>query len=428
MKIQKLIPGVLLVLISAMLPVHAALSPDDGRIVYLKAIDLAKIENAAIDSLSLKAVKNGELVTIPSQIDEMTEEGYVYFEKGKYKNSGKEGIFDQQDVLMFMLKDAGVARGNKKILDGKLLAEIEVTHMTGKKSYVYLVQDALIKSDELYVRYSVDTGRVESDYYYLKSRPDNAFVWEELYVESYDGKNKHYPFDTMKLRFGSSVAFVGPRLNFSNNSIVAKPVADKTGSIRSIAQYKLQVKIAGIPFLSFDLQTFMTEQSLRYIALMEIPRVRRTLVSRPAVFITLDGRELNGAKTYFGIDPANPAITDSMISENEEALMQKEITRDANWIMLSTGNKLDGLAILNYSHFDDYPVSPFIQDDAEAENKPEFHKGQSPNLGFQIKGMPTKGVQVIDVTLHLFDDEVKSDLDKFVYQYKAKTPVAVKYF
>ena len=71
MNIQKLIPGVLLVLISAMLPVHAALSPDDGRIVYLKAIDLAKIENAAIDSLSLKAVKNGELVTIPSQIDEM---------------------------------------------------------------------------------------------------------------------------------------------------------------------------------------------------------------------------------------------------------------------------------------------------------------------------------------------------------------------
>src|SRR5690606_5999653 len=125
----------------------------------------------------------------------------------------------------------------------------------------------------------------------------------------------------------------------------------------------------------------------------EIPRIRRTLVSRPAVFITLDGRELNGTKTYFGIDPSKPSITDGQISEVEENLMQKEITPDSNWIMMSTGDNLDGLAVLNYSHFDDYPVTPFIQDDFEAENKPEFHKGQSPNLGFQLQGVPMKGVQ-----------------------------------
>lgn len=331
---------------------------------------------------------------------------------------------------MFMLKDAGEKRTTQKFIDGKLLAEIEATYMSGAKGYVYLVEGSVLGSDELYVRYSADTGRVESDYYYLKSKPDNAFVWEEIYVESFDGKNKHYPFDTMKLRFGSSVAFVGPRLNFSNNSIVAKPVEDKIGSIRSIAQYKLQVKIGGIPFLSFDLQTFMAEQNIRYLALMEIPRVRRTLISKPAVFITLDGRELDGTETRFAGYLDKPAITDGKISEAEQELMQGEMSSENNWIMLSTGNHLSGLALLNFSEFDKYPVSPFIQDDPEEENKPEFFKGQSPNIGFQLKGMAMKGVQVIDVTLHLFADDVDSDgnLDKFVKQFKAPTHISVKYF
>jgi len=408
--------------------VVVAVTPDDGRIVTVRALELGKLKNIPIESLSLKAMKNGNMTAIPFQIDEMTEEGYVYFKEGKYKNSGETDIFDQQDVLMFMLKDAGENKRNAKVLDGKLLAEIEVTFMSGKKGYVYLVKDALIKSDEVYVRYSVESGRLETDYYYLKVKPDNAFVWEELYIESFDGKNKNYPFDTMKLRFGSSIAFVGPRLNFSNNNIVAKPVADKTGPIRSIAQYKLQVKIAGIPFLSFDLQTFMNEQGLRYLALMKIPRLRRTLVSKPAVFISLDGRELDGARTYYAGALDKPALADGKISKEEDALTQSELDSENNWILMSTGDNLDSLAILNFSHFDQFPVSPFIHDDNEAENQPEFYKGQSPNVGWQLKGMALKGTQVIDVTLHIFGDEITSDLDKFAKQYKAGTHFSVKYF
>lgn len=404
------------------------ITPDDGRIVNVRALELGKVMGAKIESLSLMVMKNGKLVPIPSQIDEMTEEGYVYFKEGDYKNSGQDGIFDQQDVLMFMLKDAGDKKGNLEVKDGKLLAELEATFMTGRKVYVYLIQNSLITSEQVYVRYSVDSGRVETDFYALQVKPDNAFVWEDIYVESFEGKNKHHPFDTMKLRFGSSVAFVGPRLNFSNNNIVAKPVADKTGAIRSVTQYKLQVKLAGVPFLSFDLQTFMNEQSLRYIALMKIPRIRRTLVSRPAVYISLDGRDLDGAKTIFGADLNQPAIADGKISKAEEALMEKEMTENENWNLLSTGNNLDFLAILNFSEFGKYPVSPFIQDGLDVDNEPEFYKGQSPNVGFQLKGMAMKGVQVIDVTLHLFNDEVKSDLAKFAKQVKAETPVAVKYY
>lgn len=105
------------------------------------------------------------------------------------------------------------------------------------------------------------------------------------------------------------------------------------------------------------------------------------------------------------------------------------MSAENNGIMLSTGNHLSGLALLNFSEFDKYPVSPFIQDDPEEENKPEFFKGQSPNIGFQLKGMALKGVQVINVTLHLFADDVESgDLNKFVKQFKAPTHVEVKYF
>lgn len=53
------------------------MTPDEGRIVYIKANTLTKVKDKALDRLSLFAVKNGKIVPIASQIDEMTEEGYV---------------------------------------------------------------------------------------------------------------------------------------------------------------------------------------------------------------------------------------------------------------------------------------------------------------------------------------------------------------
>lgn len=403
-------------------------TPDDGRVVKVNAKTLDRLRGLKNDSLSLASVKNGRLVSIPSQIDEMTTEGYVYFEKGKFEAAGQAEVFDEVDELLFMLKDAGPKKSSKAKFDGKILSEIEVLNHKGQSRYVYVVQDAKILSEDVYVRYSSDAGRVETAFYSLQVDPKNAFIWKEYIAENYDGDHIRTPFDTMKLRFGSSVGFIGPRLNFSNNSIVAKPIAERTGPIRATTQYKMTLKIAKIPFLSMHLQIFRTEQSIRYNAIMKIPRLRRTLITRPAIYLSLDGYDLNGTTIRVAGGPDQPAVVDGDISDAEEKMMEVKMNADNNWIWLSTHHHYDNLTFLDFSEYDDIDVTTFIQDDPEAKNKPEFHLGQGPNIGYQIHGLPLKGIQSIDVTIYAFADDVVSDINEFASKVKAAPQIKARFY
>ena len=327
-----------------------------------------------------------------------------------------------------MLKDAGKQKLAKTAVDGKLLSEIEVALANGDKRYVYVVQHARILSEAVYVRYSAGMGRVETDFYTLQVDPRNAFIWQEYTVESYDGQHVRQPFDTMKLRFGSNIGFVGPRLNFSNKSIVAKPIAERTGAIRATTQYKMTLKVAGIPFIGMHLQIYRTAQSIRYQAIMKVPRLRRMLITRPAIYLSLDGYDLQGTTIRVANGPKEPALVDGAISVIEEEMMKAALDADNNWIWMSTHNHYDNITILNYSEYGKISVNPFIQDDPKAKNKPEFYVGQTPNIGYQLNGLPLKGTQVIDGSFYAYGDDIETDIEKFVAIVKRQAVINVKYY
>src|SRR5690606_12358359 len=151
---------------------------DNALVVSITPAELDVIRGHDTSPYSLAAVKDGALKPIPYQFDERTESGFIYMknnpDKAKKEDPlvGKEGFFDGNDQLIFMMKDGGARKSSSMKADGELLAEIAVDNYKGEQRYVYLVKGARLQSEDYYVRFSAQLGRVETDYYALKVDPD----------------------------------------------------------------------------------------------------------------------------------------------------------------------------------------------------------------------------------------------------------------
>lgn len=392
---------------------------DKTRVVSLTPAQLTAIKGGKIASYSLASVIGGRMAPIPFQFDEHTKSGYIFMKELDKKEKeddpllGNEGFFDENDELIFMLKDAGPRRKTGMAADGKVISEIEVRTYDKQPLYVYLVEDARVESDNFYVRYSSQLGRVETDYYALKVNPKNAFMWEEFYYESFDGTHPRKPVDTIKIEM-KAYAFGGVPNLITNKNLVAKAIAEKSGPIRSTTQYKLTLTYLKTPLLNMKLQIVHHEHEITYDAITEIPTVRRRLIGRPSMKITLDGYDLQGAEFRIKNGPKQPAIVDGEISTVEEQVLATPVeTGVSNWLFLDS---LYGFSLLsNYSVVADEPVPLNIvyEDNMDELDKNEYYKGKSPNAGFGIPFIPLNGVMRITVDLNLYNEALDIKADDF---------------
>jgi len=126
---------------------------DSARVITLKPDQVTAIKGAKISSYSLAAVSGGRMTAIPYQFDERTQSGYVFMKDldKKYKEEdpllGNEGFFDENDELIFMLKDAGPRRKNGMSADGLVISEIEISTYDKHQFYVYIIEGARLESE-----------------------------------------------------------------------------------------------------------------------------------------------------------------------------------------------------------------------------------------------------------------------------------------
>ncbi len=407
---------------------------DNAKVIALTPAELGILNNKNPQSYSLVAVKRGKLEPIPYQFDEIRESGFVFMKdinaKGKDDDAlvGKEGVFDGKDELLFMLKDAGERKTNFMKADGKLIAEISVLNASGEPRYVYLVKDALLSSEQHYVRFSSTLGRVETDYYALKVDPGNAFMWQEFSYDSFTGEKPGRPLDTVTLRMYSNALAVVP-LNLNNKHMIAKVVAEKSGPIRSTTEYKVVVALMKAPIMNFTLQIEHTEQSVSYNSRVFIPAVRRRMVSKAAMNASFDGNNLLGASVYASEGPTQPGIVDGQVSEIEKEMLKVEFkTNEPSWVLLSTK---DGFSFMN--HFivetdEEIPMGIVYEENPNHSEPPEYFKGQMPMLGFMMHRTPLKGFMQVTNTAYMFDDEVKGDAHAFAKAVASKPKVTTVNF
>ena len=392
---------------------------DKARVVALNTEQLSAIKGNKISSYSLAAVKGGRMTAIPYQFDERTQSGYIYMkdldEKAKKDDPilGNEGFFDEKDELLFMFKDAGVRRKNGMASDGKIVSEIQLETYEKKKVYVYLIEEARVESEDFYVRYSSQLGRVETDYYALKVDPKNAFMWKEFYYDSFDGAHPRKPVDTIKIQMKAN-AFGGVPVTLTNKNIVAKAIAEKSGPIRATTQYKMTLTYLRTPLLNMKLQIVHHEQEISYDAQTEVPAVRRRLVGKPSLKIGLDGYDLQGATMRVKDGPSEDGIVDGEISDIENQMMGIPVEAGVtNWLWLDS--KYGFAMFSNYRIEADSEVAMniLLEDDLDAKDKSEYYKGRLPTLGFGIPFIPLKGSLRIIVDLKMYDQVLDIDVEKF---------------
>jgi len=385
---------------------------DKTRVVSLSPTDLPALKDTNPKDYSLASVKNGRLVAIPFQIDEKRESSFIYMKEKDKKDKkedplvGKELFFDGNDELIFMFKDAGDRLKSMMRVDGTLISEIEVDDFNGNKKYIYLVKDAVTESDVFYVRFSSELGRVETDYYALKVDPNNAFMWEEFYFDSFVGAKVGRPIDTIKLRMYSKALAAVP-LNLNNKHMVAKVVAEKSGPIRSTTEYKVTLKLMGSPIMFFDLQIVHHEQSFSYNSRVTIPAIRRRLVSKAAMNASVDFVDMYGAQVTTSATPTLIGVVDGETSEVERQIKEAAFNiNEQNWIFM--GSK-DGFSMLNefiVETQEDLPMGVVYEETKDEELAPEYYKGQMPMLGFFMHKTPLQGFMQITNKTTMYADPI----------------------
>lgn len=400
--IKALIVGSFLLITSFSQAAHSSqpLSAIDAfKTIMIDGIELPDAIGQPIEQFSLAAVIDGDIEPIPYQIDEYNEGGAVYFDDWDVPIAGSKGIFDPEDKLLFIYKDAGSRIQPHHRHDGQLVHEISLTSKSGHLRYVYLVKNSRLKSDEQYVRYSSDEAIVETDFYSITYNKENHINWDDFSIENYDGEEN--PFDALKIRLETGIISELVQTELNNRSLVAIPKGEHIGPIRTTTQMELTFWLLKLPIIRISLQLHHYPNSLIYDVRSILPAARRKMLADPKVYLSLEGNKLFGTETRTALGPKQPAITNGTIDEIEKQHIENGISIDNNWIWATTLRNLDFLAFFDFNSDRKQEISLHYNDDLTMVDPPERFDGQLPNVGYKIHTLPDSGFFGFTVGIHI---------------------------
>lgn len=364
----------------------AELAP--SRIITVKGESFPLVIGQPLERFSLVSVHNGRLNAIPYQIDDMDVEGGVYIPESGIPVAGREGRLDEQDEILFMLRDAGPRKKPEMPVDGTIVGEI-ATQADGQIRFVYLVADSRLRTDAQHVRYSADLGHLETDYYSLSVNPDNALLWDDFQFYAFTGTQES-PLDTMKLRMRAGFLLPFLKVELDNKNFVAKTLGTKVGPIRATAEYRMRIFFMKVPMLKASVQAQYSASGFSYLTRMDIPKFRRKMARRPSVSISMDGNQLMGAEI---ITPyhAKSSKVDGQLDQVETVAVNQTPDLERHWILVRTHDNLDIFATFEFQGGNRVPLALYLKDDANIQDKPERFRGQLPNIGWEMKDLPGDG-------------------------------------
>ncbi|OUS27042.1 hypothetical protein A9Q99_17720 [Gammaproteobacteria bacterium 45_16_T64] len=360
------------------------------KVIMVDGEDITQALGKNIHTLSLAAVVDEELEPIPFQIDEYNEGGAIYFDGWDVPLLGAAEIFDPQDKLLFLYKDAGSRKTKAQRFDGKPVAELSVQGKDGVVRYVYLMESSRLRSDEQYVRYSSEEALVETDFYSLSYNLDNHINWKDLSISGYEGDDN--PIDGLKFRMKTGVVGNLTTINLNNEHIIAQPAGERIGPIRATTQMDVTVWMFGLPMMQISMQVHHYPKSVIYDARIMMPETRRSMMQDSSVGISIDANNLLGATVRTASGPLEAGLVDGSIDEIEKNMVDAGVTEKAGrWIWISTKRNLDILTFFDYLGGTNEPLSLVYADDQDVVDLPERFPGQLPNVGYSIDNFPESG-------------------------------------
>lgn len=402
----------------------ALTSVEETRVIQIQADTLPAWLGQQISDYSVMAVKRNRFKPIPFQIDEVDLLGNVYFPEAEVPLDGELKQIDANDLLLFMLRDAGPKKQADTKLAGELVAEISIDLASGERQYVYLVKNARVRSEETYVRYASIYHQVETDYYSLIHNEGNALNWDDFQYNTFSGEQES-PLDRMKLEMTGNFILPFPKIRLTNKSIVARPLAERVGAIRATTEFEVTLYLLGLPLYQFLMQVHYLPAEIVYLSNFKIPAIRRFLLYNPTVTIAIDGNNLQGTKLRVANLPDIVSHVDGVISNLEIEQIANGINRDNNWIWAQTGRDYDLFTTFDYTSDHDYPLAFHLKDEKTGKGKTERYEGKSPEAGYIIDGIPRTGEFGFNIYLYFSEGFGYESGGELYEDLKRPSPVTV---
>ncbi len=379
---------------AAATPALALDAVQELRIVTVKGEKLTQLTGKPFDGYTVMASSNGQLQPIPFQFDEMNERGFPYVPGGSIPVDGQENVFEAQDMLVFMFKDAGeqVSADALGSAGGTAVAEVAVTER-GETRYIYVVEGSSQRSDKRYVNYDNSTGRLKTDYYTLNMEPNKPLIWEDL---TYKGANGGKTvLDAMKIRIDPDL-FMAPTI--TNNVLPHSVAAVKNGPVRSLIAVDASLNLVVVK-ISAGATVAAGPQTVEVPVYASIPGITPDL----NIDISLDFHELEGTKIVTAEGPQQPVVAGTKSGPDPAKLGASAAN---SWIVGSSGKGFDVAAFFVGAEAYNPTLDILYYDAARGDDAvgPERYKGSHPEVGYRVSDIPKGQDITIGVNLFFSDD------------------------
>lgn len=415
-----------LMLCTAPLSASALTKAEESRLVQVAGSDLPFLLGVELRNFTLLAVSSGRPRAVPMQFVERSAEGFPYFAADDSTTSpGDPNKLDPTDLLIFQLEDTGVRLTTRP--PQRLFAEIVVQTSDGPR-YVYLAEKGFLQNNRVLVKYDERAGLIGTDWYDLEVDAKNLNVWRDFFFRTYtltDGKKKRTLLDTMKVKLSSGVFTKNNRITLDNRNLNTEIIEIRRGPVQTEVFARAKVEVARVPVLTVVMYYVIQPRQTEIYARFKIPGIASTVLEKPAVSMAIDGNRLEGGKLWTSWGPDEPVITDGRLDNAEDALMQRTVPKDRNWLMYDTGQGFITLAGMEFKQGFDVPMSLVYKDSRRDEDMPERFIGQWPNVGFSLDDVPIGRDFFMKATLAFNDAMGRQTPREYAEQFLAPLRVSV---
>ncbi len=395
--LKKISPRQMARLIYAMdLSHHTFLYP-----VRVKGEKLTALLGRELSQLSVMAVWDGKLQTIPFQIEEYDRKsGYVYIESvNPFPIEGTHLHLDGGDELAFMYRDTGIERFRRSqhtIPDSVTLEkELIFEDLIGRKRYAYIVSGNPERSELDYIHTSLENATMSTSYYQMAYDPDNFLSIRDFRPLMGKGYGQRI-VDFIYFQMSAHVFTRFFKVNLdSQDNIRIKVLGVKDGPVRSVLFLKISVVVAGIPVFSMYSEMNAYEQGLVMPNRTEPGKgaLLTRIFKNPEMLIYLDMNGLNGGKVSAdAFTKANGELAYGNIDGKMDDVEQgtNNLQNPGDWIWLQSGLGWDVFMSLAFPEDKFHGMETFIYylDDATHQEKGEAFEGAGPHLGMRVVGLP----------------------------------------
>ncbi|MCG8311605.1 MAG: hypothetical protein MI976_00175 [Pseudomonadales bacterium] len=357
------------------------------QVIFLSGSDIPTTIGKPIADLSLFAVKDGQLEPIPYQIDEYNIGGGVYFEQWPEEIDGTYGVMDSNDKFLALQGNAGPRLQPDMVLDGKVLAEIELGSNHKHKQYLYVVEGSRLQSERQHVRHSIEESRVETDFFSLTYQKENQFIWTDFNYRDYLGDS---PIDGLKLAFETGILSSNATVSYDNKNFIGETIAENVGPIRTTAQLRLTFVLLGLDFVEGSIQLHYYPNGLVYDVRLIIPETRRAMLVDPKLVL---GYDFNMPSAHWISDKSHfPFHVDGHMDSDEQQASTLTATKNQNGMLLTHPHGFSLASYMDWHQERNSKVAFHYVDDSELQAPMDRIKGRLPDSGYKVTNLPEDGL------------------------------------